>query len=205
VAAEALRQARAEEDHPGAVPYFDAYEAEVALLRGDAEAALALARKALDRLPAAGEKLLRARVAAVAGEAARRLGKNAYGLALLQQALRDFPQAFRLLGTAIPVKVEHDGSALASDLAGRLLRSPRFAAAPDGFRVAIRSEDGKLIVEMFRAAGERHCQVGVTLSGQADAVADALRQLHRKMMSPTLDLSQVDINSLDGSPSALQL
>jgi tetratricopeptide (TPR) repeat protein len=205
VAAEALRQARAEEDHPGAVPYFDAFEAEVALLRGDAEAALALARKALDRLPAAGEKLLRARASAVAGAAARRLGKRADGLALLQQALRDFPQAFRLLGTAIPVKVEHDGSAPASDLAARLLRSPRFAEAPDGFRVVIRTEGGKLMVEMFRAAGERHCQVSVALSGKADAVADTLKELHRKVMSPALDLSQVDINSLDGSPSTLQL
>src|SRR5207253_4767466 len=51
VAAEAVRQARAEEDHPGAVPYFDTLDAEVALLRGNAEEALSCARRALAKLP----------------------------------------------------------------------------------------------------------------------------------------------------------
>jgi tetratricopeptide (TPR) repeat protein len=205
VATEAVRQARAAEDHPDAIPYFDALDAEVALLRGDAEEALAFARRALEKLPPDGEKLLRARVSAVGGEAALRLGKTEDGLMLLHQALRDFPEAFRLLKLSIPARVEDDGSPAARLLARRLLSSPRFVQNRSGFRLVVRSAGGRLTVEMFRMAGERHCEISVPASGNEDEVAAvALRQLHERVMSPTLDLSQIDINSLDGSPSALR-
>src|SRR5262249_19242557 len=44
-----IAQARLEEDHEAAVPYFDALEAEARLLSGDPKGALRLARQALDR------------------------------------------------------------------------------------------------------------------------------------------------------------
>jgi tetratricopeptide (TPR) repeat protein len=205
VAAEAVRQARAAEDHPGAVPYFDAQEAEVALLGGRNEDALTLARQALAKLPATGEKLLRARAAAVGGEAARRLGRTQEAHELLHQALCDFPGAFRLLGTAVPVRVEHDGSPLARAFAGRVTASPRFTEAADGFRLAVRGGNGKLTVELFRLAGQQHCAASVPARGaDNEVIAAAMRRLHNRMMSPALDLTQIDINSLEGSPSALR-
>jgi tetratricopeptide (TPR) repeat protein len=204
VTLEAIRQARAEETHPAAAAYFDALEAEVELLRGSPAEALALARKAMDKLPAP-EKLLRARAAAVAAEAARLLGRNDEALSLYRQVLRDFPQALRLVRTVLPVRVETDGSPLAATVARRLAASPRFREDPNGLRLVVRVRDNRVSLELFVEGDERHCEALVAADGAEDAViAAALRELHARMMSPVLRLSAVDVNGLDSSPSAVR-
>jgi hypothetical protein len=205
VAVEALRQARASEDHEGATPYFDAFDAEVALLRGEPAEALRLARQALEKLPPVGERLLSARVAAIGSEAARQLGQNDESLTLANQALRDFPAVFRLLKIAVPVQIEDDGSPLARRLAGRVLSSPRFRGDPAGFLIVIGSDGERVTLQMFRAGQAHHFEAEVPVEGDADhVVAAGLRRLHERMMSPMLDLTAVDINSLDGAPAAAQ-
>jgi hypothetical protein len=106
VALAMVDQARREEDHPDAAPYFDALEAEARLLANDPTGALPEARKALDRLPKPGDVLLRGRTAALAAEAARRLGRSDESRELWSAALADFPAAPRLLGLAVPIKIE---------------------------------------------------------------------------------------------------
>jgi tetratricopeptide (TPR) repeat protein len=203
VAAEAISQARKAEDHPRAVPYFDPFEAEADLLGGEYAEALTLARQALDQLPDRQERLLRGRAAAVAGEAARRLGKTEECLALWNQALQDFPEAFRLLHLALPVRVEPDGSPLAQLTAQRLLNSPRFQAHPAGFRILIRMSDGALKVEMLRAGDEQHFELSVPAGPDAEqVVAAALEKCHFCLMSPSFELSVININSLDRILSA---
>jgi tetratricopeptide (TPR) repeat protein len=205
VAVEALRQARASEDHESAVPYFDAFEAELALLRGEPAEALRLARQALEKLPPVGERLLSARVAAIGSEAAHQLGQDDESLTLANQALRDFPAVFRLLKISIPVRVEDDGSPLARRLAGRVLHSPRFRKDPAGFRMVIGCDGERVTLQMYRAAQVQHFEADAPVEGAGDdAVATGLKRLHERMMSPMLDLTAVDINSLDGAPAAAQ-
>jgi hypothetical protein len=199
VAVEAIRRARQAEGHPEAVPYFDALDAEVALIRGRPEEACRFARQALAKLPAAHERALRARVAAVGGEAARRLGQADECLALSGMALRDFPEAFRLLQLTIPVSIEHDGSPEARLLAEQLLRSPRFRADPAGFRAVLRRVGGRLRMALFRAGQEVHFEAAVSVGGDGDPAA-ALRRFHVRMMSPVLDLSATDVNTVGGLP-----
>ena len=43
---------------------------------------------------------------------------------------------------------------------------------------------------------------GTVLTTVEDAAAYAVKRFYERLMSPLLDLSQGDINSLDGSPSA---
>jgi tetratricopeptide (TPR) repeat protein len=203
VATVAIRQARAaDREHKEATPYYDAFEAEAALMRGQAAEALDLARKALAGLPEREEKLLRARTAAVAAEAARRLGQDKEYKNYLNQVLADSPQMVRLVPVVIPVRVSHDGTPLARRLADCLLNSPRFREDPEGFPVVIRTQGGQLRFEMSRLGGERHCQDGVSAKGDEDkVVADAVKAFHQKMMSPALVLTEEEVNSLDNSAS----
>jgi tetratricopeptide (TPR) repeat protein len=203
-AAEAIRRARAEETNPAAGPYFDAIEAELALDQNDLPRALELACRSMAGLPAEKEKLLRNRVSAVGAEAARRLGRTEECLRLANQAMADFPQVFRLLETRIPVRVQDDGSPLARALAGRLLASCRFVDDRDGFSIVIHRDENRLAFEMFRLGKARHFTDSVPIGKDGrQAVQAAVERFYQRLMSPTLDLTQIAINSLDGSPAAL--
>jgi tetratricopeptide (TPR) repeat protein len=201
VATVAIREAREKDkEFPEAAAYYDAFEAEAALARGRAEEALALARKALEKLPAKGEKLLRARTAAVAAEAARQLGNKTERLNMLSHMLTDFPAAVRLVPTVIPVTIKHDGTPLARLMADRLLGGPRFRSEADGFSIVINGQGGRLTFEMSRLGGERHFQDGVEAKGNAEeVVAAGLKAFYEKMMSPTMRLTAVEIYALDDS------
>jgi tetratricopeptide (TPR) repeat protein len=200
VATVAIRQAREEDrEYPEAAAYYDAFEAEAALARGLNGEAFDLAQNALKKLPVPGEKLLRARTAAVAAVAARQLGNTESSIKLLNQVLADFPQALRLVHASLPVRVQHDGSPLARLLAERLLRSPRFHPDAQGFPVMIANQSGHLVFEMSRLGQERHFQDRVPVKGEEEeVVAAAVKAFYQKMMSPTLHLSEADINLLDG-------
>lgn len=205
IALESVRLARVAEHHPGAVPYLDAIDAEAALGAGDPQRALKLADQALQQLPQEGEKLLRARTSAVGGDAARRLGKAAVSLQMFDRALTDFPQVFRLLGIALPVKIQDDGSPLAKRVAEALRRSPRFVESSGGFPITVNSAEGVLAIAMFRLGGTRHFDTTVPARGEAeDVVVAAVTKMHDRLASPTIDMSQIEINSLDGSPVAEQ-
>jgi tetratricopeptide (TPR) repeat protein len=203
--AEALRQARDEETHPSAIAYFDAVEAELALSRGDPGKALELARKAMARLPAEKEKLLWNRVSAIGAEAARQLGQTDECLKLANQVLGSFPQVFRLLKARIPVHIEDDGSPLAQALARRLRGCARFFDEDRGLPIAIKTRGNHLTFEMFRLGKARHFEGSVPIAGDDSAVIErAAQRFFERLMSPAIDLTQVEINSLDGSPAVLQ-
>jgi tetratricopeptide (TPR) repeat protein len=201
VAAEALRQARASESHPGAVPYFDAMEAELELRGGRSERALELASRALEHLPVE-EKLLRGRTAAVAAEAARLRNRMDECREYWNKALVDFPAASRLLQVAIPVRIEDDGSPLAQGLSRQLVRSPRFVQDPAGLRVVLKTEAGQLAFALYREGETLHFTERVPTEGQPEEViAAAGKQFHERLTSPSFRLTLLQINSLGGRPS----
>src|SRR5262249_46839157 len=148
VAAEAIRKARKDESHPAAGAYYDVLEAELHRRSGRHREALTLARRALEQLPATGEKLLRARAAALAAEAAHPLGQADEARTLAAQALHDFPQVFRMLDIAIPVRVQAEGGTLADQVATKLRQSPRFRADPHGFLIHVKQAGKKLKLSM---------------------------------------------------------
>ncbi len=211
-----LDEARVAEKHPEAEGYFLAIEAEAALMAGDEDEALALTKAAMKKLPRA-EVLARARVAAVGGEAARREGDKKLRDRYWNQALEDFPAAFRLLDLAIPVKVEHNNTELSQDIADALLRSPRLVSEDGGLSLRIEDTGGRVKMCLYRQFDALHgCaeavrQKKVAAKGEAtpedtqmtdeELVVEASRSFHDMIMSPKLDLTQADIRSLDGSPS----
>jgi tetratricopeptide (TPR) repeat protein len=209
VAEEALRQARVKEQSRegagGAAPYLDALEAELALSRGQNERALALARKALGALPPLGEQLLRGRVAALGAEAARQLGQDDEALQLANQAMGEFPQAFRMLETAIPVRIEHDNSSVAAALAAKLRHSPRLRIDPNGLVIRLGCQGEDVVMEMYRLQEVLHFNAKVPTKGAADEVVEAaFHTFHERMMAPKLELKATDVTALEGTEAARQ-
>ena len=190
VARAAADRAEAEDRREGIGGYLEAFRAEAAYAEGDAVAFEAHADRALESL-SRGERMLRARLL---GERAvllcsKRLdARCASDLA----AVTDLdPGLFRRLQVAIPVRLEVSpgGEALAEMLA----RSPRFDVGEGGL--------------VLRVTGPSSACVG-TSDGQIfecaeeDDPASAARALQERVFSPRVELSRIDLDSLDGGSGA---
>jgi hypothetical protein len=210
---ELLRDARKSETHPAAVPYFDAFEAEAALVAGDPQTARELAAKALVTLPVQHEKLLRARTNAVAAEASRLLSDHADYLHRIDEVLTDFPGVLQFLQIAIPVRLEADGDPLAKELTEKLVSSPLLRADPDGLVLRIARSGSALTVSFAnRSGGTRWTSTvappqaesleegGNPGDGDKVLVQQSLQQMRARLFCPWLELSPVQINGFSMVP-----
>lgn len=205
VFAAALARARGEEALTEVTPYFDAFEAEVTLARGDLRRAAELAASAAARLPRA-EALLRARVSAVAAEALRRQGDLAAATGLFQRALELDPGALRRLGLALPAVVLEGGSSEAvSRAAAAIRRSPRLTAARGAFEVhVLAGAAGALRACLLAPLGASLgcAEVAPAQKGAEPLEALAARladELHRVVFALRLPITDTDLRSLDGT------
>ena len=202
LAAAALERARAAETHPQASGWFAALETEIAAARGDEQATGEWARRALIELPQS-EVLLRARVAALHGDAARREGDLARSVAAYDLVLQRDPGAIRRLGLALPVVIEASGGPLAEEAADHLRDSPRLAERETGFRVAVTANGESARACLLGASGQLIGCGRVEPRAGEDGDARARRlaaEFHAGVFSARLSLSQTDLRSLDGSP-----
>jgi hypothetical protein len=198
-----LEKARAVEHFPASDPYFDALEAEAQFLRGDCEAAGRIAAHTLRYLPSA-EALLHGRMAILAGECARRSGDDRAAAGFFQTALAKDPGNFRRMELALPVRLETDGSALAQRAASLVAGSPRFSTGEGPFLVKV--QGGR--VPQACLLGPNHEQLACARVNlpvdTSDKVGARLlvAEFHRAAFALKADLSQADLTSLDGSPTA---
>ncbi len=201
IARAAIGRARARDKRPGAGAYYDAFEAEARLRAGDGSGAASVGQRALSALNPA-EALLRARVQVIVAEAVLRGGDADRAVGLYESALSTDPGALRRLGVAVPVRFEINGGDIAADVAESLAWSPRLTHADIGLTVRIQVD----------AAGGSACLLGtagnVLGCGEAKPKANEDTQtlvrnlvaaFHEQVFAPRVDLSQADINSLDGS------
>ena len=221
VANAAVSEAIEIETYENASPYFEAMKAELALEGGQNKKALDLAKSALQNL-LPGDKLLRARVNAIAGEAARRNGDLQQAFVHWESTLRDFPQAFRLLDLSLPVSIEHDDTKETIDLAKRLFRSPRFFKNDEGYTIQLNKQDGGISfqfvlsdssihisglvepTESVQQTAENSDEDSTSQSDDGDLIAKTAMEIHEQLMFPVVDMSQTDLSSLDGSPTAIR-
>jgi tetratricopeptide (TPR) repeat protein len=204
VVARALAEARRRERMARETePYFTALEAELAWRAGSHARALELGRGAIARLPK-DEVLLRGRVEAIAADAARRTGRAAEAEPLLHRVLDRFPTALRLLGIRLPVDdIRASGDPLARAVASALHRSPRLlVAGGSGRAVVVTVEKKQVRVCLTGRGGRRYACAEKEVGGgktEEEKVALAADEFHAKVFAPKIDLTQRDINSLDGS------
>jgi tetratricopeptide (TPR) repeat protein len=190
----AAERAAATDTRRGADAYYDAVLAEAALAQSEYDEATARARRALDGLQP-GDALLRARVRAVLAQS---LPDERERAALFEEVLGTDPGLFRRLGWALPARVESSDAELDRLLARAVRRSPRFESSDEGFRIQI--EGGRICLFSRTGAawgcGEADPEAEETGESYPQRIVDAF---HSEVFSPRVDLSRIDINSLDGS------
>ncbi len=204
VVAAAIDRARAQETLAEARGYFSAYESEVAYLQGRHRAALELADEALETLPS-NEALLRARVAALAAQAASEIGLHSRAFELFDLAFQLDPGVIRRLGLALPATFPPAEGQVAAAARRLLQRSPRFRRVAGGYRVMVEGDEKSARAYLVDPQGTRLAYAGVKARAGEDPGDLARRlaaELHEAAFAPRLDLTQADIRSLDGSPTA---
>jgi hypothetical protein len=226
VAAVAIERARVADGGEGFSGYHSALEAEVALAQGDETRALARVEQALRELPST-EVLLRARVAAVGARAAADEGDDAAARRYLAQVMQLDPGTIRRQGLSIPVVIRNASSgAVGAEVAARLEGSPRLRPEAGGFGLVIDGEGRQLRLCLSTPEGAELSCTSVDLrdakaepapaaetSGEpaegepaegepiseTQAVARTLRAFHERAFGFGLELSAIDLRSLDGS------
>lgn len=201
VVAGALARARKLETVPGFAPYFDFFDAQVALAQGRRADALRFAESAIAGLPRA-EALRRANAAALGAQAAHGLGRTADAARLFDLALQVHPGALRAPGLRLPVSFRAGSDPLSRETLALLRGSPRLAAdASLGFAVVV--EGSRACLSGF--AGRTYSCASIDPrpgESERDAATRLALEFHETVFAPRLDLTQADVNSLDGSPTA---
>jgi hypothetical protein len=194
----AVHEGRLRETLPSARGFFDALDAEIAALRGENAQTLSRAELALTHLPES-EILLRARIALLAAEAAADVEAQVRWYALVLQL---DPGTVRRQAASLPVVIESSADAEAQRAADLLAGSPRLRARAAGFRVRVES-DGPRLAACLRAPDGTLFGCGSAVAKPDDEEHALARRVaedfHRNLFAPRIDLSQSDMNSLDGS------
>ena len=164
-----------------AKPYVQAVLAEA---KGDEE----LMQEALESLPPS-QMLLRGRLYAL-------LARETGSAQTLQQALEADPPVIRRLSMSLPVSIECQDSTLAKQLKS----SPRFHGG-EGFELSVNGDVGSGFSGQMR--GPDGSVLASFSSAKGEDAAESRRllaeELHKTVFAPRVDLSQSDINGLDGS------
>jgi len=201
IVTEAVRRARSRDERDGADAYYDAFAAEAALAAGDEEEARRIASRALSELNPA-EALLRARVHAVAAEAARLEGDLSASLEDYEAAFGIDPGVFRRLGFVVPVRFVGGAGPVGAQVRAGLGWSPRFDEGSAGLTVRVEADGttGEVCLE-GPSGGVLGCAEAVRETAEdEDAFAARLCDaFHEAAFAPVIDLTQADANSLDGS------
>jgi len=194
VVREAIERVRTSDPREGASVYYDAVLAEAALAQGHYDEAIELSGRALDGLKP-GDALLRERVRAVR---ARSLSDPRETTALFEEILGADPGLFRRLGWALPVRIESGEAEIDAEIAAALRRSPRFERSEHGLVIQVSGGQACLLGRTGTAWGCSEARPAEQETGDAfvQRVVDAF---HAVVFSPRVDLSRIDINSLDGS------
>jgi tetratricopeptide (TPR) repeat protein len=190
VARAAAGKAEAADRREGIRAYLDAFRAEAAYAERDVDGFEEFARRALEDLPR-GERMLRARLLgerAVLHCASKVDARCTHDLASVMEI---DPGLFRRLRVGIPVRLEVDAGGRA--LAEILERSPRFHVRGDGLVLRV---TGPASACLTTADGQ------IFECVEAEDPASAARAFQERVFSPRVELSRVDLDSLDGGGGA---
>jgi tetratricopeptide (TPR) repeat protein len=205
---EAVKEAKKRVEQPEKTRvYFDVFSGEIAYRRGQWQKALTLARQILAALPK-DEVLLSSRISAWGAKAAWQVGKGDLAAKLFHRVLHRWPTALRILSVALPVEILAGKDSLSQEIARRLERSPRLEVGSKrgslGFKVRVVQRDGHMQI-CLNGPQDRRYACGVTDlkelkdKDEAEQAALAIDAFHDEVFTPQIDLTQQDINSLDGS------
>jgi len=181
-------------------PYLQSALGETLSAKADYAAALPYLLSARAELPME-EVLLRARLEALIARAYERRGDLESAAVAYRNAIERDPGVLRSLDFSLPVIFADDGSAAAREAVRFLGKSPRFHKGY-GFLLSVETAGGRLTARLSGLDGSTLTQASVSgdeFSGPKPAARMLSREIHRRAFAPKIDLSQSDINSLDGA------
>lgn len=182
-------------------PYLQAALGESQIMSGDWEKGLATLTAAREKLPQE-EVLLRARMEALAAHALERSGQLDRAAVAWRNAMERNAGMVRLLDLSIPVTLSSDNSPGANEAVSWLEKSPRFHRGR-GFSLAVSTTGRRLYAQLKGRDGAVLAQASTTILPDVKDTARLLcKEIHRRAFATKIDLSQMDINSLDGSVAA---
>lgn len=180
------------------VPYLQAARGEALIAAGEWEnglTALTAARKTLPK----EEALLNARMEALAAHALEKLGQLDRAAVAWRNAMERHAGMVRLLELSIPVTLSTDNSPVANKAVSYLEKSPRFHRGR-GFQLAVNVTGRRAYAQLRGRDGAVLMQASVAmLPDDTDSARLLCKEIHRRAFATKIDLSQMDINSLDGS------
>lgn len=201
-------------------PALEVIKAEIAWARGDEDDSIELLKETIPKIGEA-RAVLRARAEArltgLLFDEGRFEEAMEYGTRVLDTA----PAMFRHLDISLPVRIETDGDPTSNDIAKALGKSPRFHSDDRGYAIKVRKTGGRLVATLLSPQQALLAEVSVSakkiqktsaekpegeqpeVEEEEEEILDPPDELvalfHKKAFAPRLDLSQADINSLDGS------
>lgn len=181
---------------------LDAMEARCLHRMGRHTETLDKANAALAKL-SSSEKLRRAELCAIAGDAAAQDGDVATAMTLWEATLRDLPVSFRMFDIRLPVAITDDGSDLGVAAAEVLRKSPRFRTRSGGYTIKVFVRDEAVRVELLGAGNSVLREATVAAEGDVEESGRKVaREFLARLHQPQVDMTQMNLGSLDGSLSA---
>ena len=198
-----LRRLDLEPPPEAASAYAMAFAAESARIDGRHARSLDLAKLTLEGLPR-WEALLRARVTAGAAASSVELGDNDLAARFFDQVWQVDPGAIRRLGLTLPARFNATGGPAAFEALELLKDSPRFSRASSGFEVRVEAQ-GEALIGCLHGPDGTVLRCADARPGARSAVeqkplpVQLARAFHERVFAPRVDLTQLDVRSLDGS------
>jgi tetratricopeptide (TPR) repeat protein len=182
-------------------PYLQAALGETLVSQGAYAKGLTALTAARNALPQE-EVMLRTRAEVLIGYANERLGQSDASVTAYRNALERNPGLFRTLDLTVPVTFSPDGSEAAKQTVAFLEKSPRFHRGR-GFNLSVFTAGNRIAARLSGRDGTVFMQASVVQLPDTKLTARMLaKEIHRKAFAAKVDLSQADINSLDGSTTA---
>lgn len=145
-----------------------------------------------------------AQLSAFRAQALRDLGDAGGYRKALAEVMEADGGLLRRCGLALPVVLEGRGGSLAMRAVEALARSPRLDPGSGGFRLVVtQTSAGALEGVLEGPDGAALARVRSAAGKDGDAtLQEFCRTFHRKAFAPPVDLSQAEVNSLEGSTLA---
>ena len=192
----AVDEARELDSFDGVEGYYTALESEIAYHRGDWAETKLKSSLAMEQLPTE-EKMMRARLYALRGVAAKKQGDYSAQLQHFDRALSIDPSVFRRLQVPLPAKFSI-GSGIDQMVSDALRRSPRFTERDDGFSVNVQSNKVCLLGSMDEQLSCAPFPVREENISDTEYVTQITESFHTVAFALSTGMSTSDWNSLDG-------
>jgi len=181
--------------------FYDSLRMQAALIRGDLAEAKTLAERCLKSLPSE-EGLLRDMARTVLATAAWDRGEVKIAKGYFTELIKNTPAFLRWFDLRLPVVVSASGGDAASEAEADINASARFEVGDAGLKLIIK-DTGTVLSLCLRDdyAADLHCTAREIKNNDPEkTVAVVVEKFQTDLFSPKIDLSQLDVSTLNGAP-----